>query len=52
VREAGRKLAAMIGDESVYFQVSPYRRARETLKEILLSSAPINRMPGKFKDKE
>jgi broad specificity phosphatase PhoE len=40
-REAGRKLAAMIGDESVYFQVSPYRRTRETLKEILRSFVDV-----------
>ena len=59
-REAGRKLAALIRDESVYFQVSPYRRTRETLKEILRSfvdveecGSPImrrrdGRLPPKF----
>uniref|UniRef100_A0A7S4J7C4 Uncharacterized protein n=1 Tax=Guillardia theta TaxID=55529 RepID=A0A7S4J7C4_GUITH len=34
-REAGMLLKSIIGDEAVYFQVSPYRRTRETLKEII-----------------
>jgi broad specificity phosphatase PhoE len=40
--EAGRKLKELIGEESVYFQVSPYRRTRETLKEILAWFVDIN----------
>jgi len=33
-REAGQKIAEIIGDDDVYFYVSPYRRAQETLYEI------------------
>lgn len=35
--EAGKKLKSIIGDESVKFYVSPYKRTRQTFKGILQS---------------
>jgi hypothetical protein len=41
-RECGRRLRLKMRDEPVYFQVSPYRRTRETLEMILTSFVDEN----------
>lgn len=38
--EAGRKLAQLVGNESVTFFVSPFRRTRQTFREIVAHLAP------------
>ena len=39
-RGAGAELAELLGDESVFFYVSPYRRTLQTLEEIEKSLIP------------
>ena len=48
-REAGIKVKKLVGDDPVYFYVSPYRRAQETLAQ-LKPSFPIKQVVGERED--
>jgi broad specificity phosphatase PhoE len=53
--EAGRRLRALVGDESVAFFISPYLRSRQTLDAVLRSSGiacPVIREDPRLREQE